>query len=54
MAKHHAYPCNLGYAVVAGIGDDVEQCLDSVAADRCDDAELGKVRAYPPIDSDLA
>ena len=29
----------------AGIGDDVEQCLDPISADRCDDAKFCKMRA---------
>src|SRR5438128_4030381 len=36
-------PRNLGYAVVTGIGDNIEQCLDPIASDRRDDAELGKM-----------
>src|SRR6266568_9482304 len=38
-------PRNLRYAVVSGIGDDIEQFLDTIASDRRDDAELGKVSA---------
>src|SRR5205807_3790500 len=36
-------PRNLGYAFVTGIGDNIEQCLDPIASDRRDDAELGKM-----------
>src|SRR6266700_1859326 len=40
-ATRHAR--NLGYAFVTGIGDNIEQCLDPIASDRRDDAELGKM-----------
>ena len=37
--------CDLWHAIVIRIGDDVEQLLDTVAADRRDDPELGKMGA---------
>src|SRR5215470_7501780 len=39
------HPRDLRDAVVAGIGNDLEQCLDPIAANRGDDAKLGKMRA---------
>ena len=36
---------DLWHAIVIRIGDDVEQLLDTVAADRRDNSELGKMRA---------
>ena len=32
-------------SLVTWIGDDVEQVLDTIASDRCDDPELAKMRA---------
>ena len=36
---------NLGHPLVTWIGDDTEQFLDTIAPDRCDDPELGKMGA---------
>src|SRR5215470_12890292 len=41
----HAGPGYLWQPSVVGIGDDFEQLLDTTAPDRCDDPELGQVRA---------
>ena len=41
----HAGACYLWQPSVVGIGDDFEQLLDTTAPDRCDDPELGQVRA---------
>src|SRR5215468_7646847 len=49
----HAGPCYLGQPSVVGIGDDFEQLLDTAAPDRCDDPELGQVRANGIDDSRL-
>jgi hypothetical protein len=37
--------CYLWQPSVVGIGDDFEQLLDITTPDRCDDPELGQVRA---------
>ena len=36
---------HLRHAIIIRIGDDIEQLLDTVAADRPDNTELGKMRA---------
>ena len=36
---------DLGHPFVTWIGDDTEQFLDTIASDRCDDPELGKMGA---------
>src|SRR5262249_16751193 len=41
----HAGTCYLWQPSGVGIGDDFEQLLDTTAPDRCDDPELGQVRA---------
>src|SRR5262245_8223887 len=41
----NAGPCYLWQPSVVGIGDDFEQLLDTTAPNRCDDPELGQVRA---------
>src|SRR5258708_11782642 len=41
----HAGPGYLGEPSVTAIGDNFEQLLDTTAPDRCDDPELGQVRA---------
>src|SRR5215468_990121 len=41
----HAGACYLWQPSVVGIGDNLEQPLDTTAPDRCDDPELGQVRA---------
>jgi hypothetical protein len=38
-----AHPCNLGHLFVTWIGDDIEQLLDPLAANRSGDPELGKM-----------
>ena len=37
-------PADLGYWLVAWIGDDVEEFVNAVASDRGNDPELGKMR----------
>ncbi len=41
----HTGPCYLWEPSVVGIGDGFKQLLDTTASDRCDDPELGQVRA---------
>ena len=36
---------NLGNSLVTWIGDDIEQFLDTIASDRSDNSELGKMGA---------
>ena len=43
--SRHAGSCYLWDPSVTGIGDDFKQLLDPTALDRCDDPELGQVRA---------